>query len=132
MVIGTLRIPLSPDRRVKVIEVLRSVQGRVLAQPGCTACQIYQDDGPEPAVILIQRWDSALALEEHIRSEIYRRILGAVELSGCPPEVRFDHVSTSEGMELIQRLRTIDVSREETTAFGKSSPPIHLARNKRD
>ena len=130
MVIGTLRIPLSADRRVKVIEVLRSVQGRVLAQPGCAACQIYEDEGPEPAVILIQRWDSDAALEDHIRSETYRRILGAIELSVGPPEVRFDHVSASEGMELIQRLRSLDVSRDETAAAGKSSPLIHPTRKK--
>ncbi len=103
MVVGTLRIPLSPDRRAEVLEVLRSIQGPVLAQPGCAACHIYEEARPEQAVVLIERWESEAALEEHIRSEAYRRILGAIELSGSPPEVRFDYVSASEGMELIER-----------------------------
>ena len=36
---------------------------------------------------------------------MYRRILGAIELSSDKPEIRFEHVSASEGMELIRRLR---------------------------
>jgi quinol monooxygenase YgiN len=107
MVVGTLRIPLSPGRRTEVLEILRSIQGPVLAQPGCAACHIYEEESPEQAVILIERWDSEAALQEHIRSDAYRRILGAIELSTCPPEVCFDYVSSSEGMELIERLRNL-------------------------
>ena len=73
------------------------------AQPGCVACDIYEEQGPEPAVVLVERWETEEALEAHLRSEAYRRILGAVELSGGPPEIRFEHVSAREGMELIER-----------------------------
>jgi quinol monooxygenase YgiN len=88
-----------------VLEVLRSIQGPVLAQPGCKAYHIYDEQGQEPAVVLVERWESRAALEAHIRSEIYRRILGAIELAGGPPEVSFDVVSGTEGMELVERLR---------------------------
>ena len=74
-----------------------------MAQPGCAAFHIYEEQGPDPAVVLVERWDSEAALDAHIRSESYRRILGAIELSAGPPEVCFDHVSASEGMELIER-----------------------------
>ena len=119
MVVGTLRIPLSADRRSQVLEVLRSIQGPVLAQPGCTGCVIYEEQSPEDAVVLVERWDSEAALEAHIRSESYRRILGAIELSGGPPEVRFEHVSASEGMELIERLRNFDPA---SNALGITTP----------
>jgi quinol monooxygenase YgiN len=108
MVIGTLRIPLSPDRRAEVIQILQSIQGPVSAQPGCVDCHIYEEEDPEPAVVLVERWESEAALEEHIRSESYRRILGAIEWSGSPPQVCFDFVSASMGMELIERLRGPD------------------------
>lgn len=105
MIVGTLRIVPPPKRRVEVLEILRSIQGPVLAQPGCAACHIYEEQGPEPAIVLVERWESEAALDVHIRSEAYRRILGALELSGAAPAVRFDHVSASEGMELIERSR---------------------------
>ena len=105
MIIGTVRILPPPDRRADVLEVLRSVQGPVRAQPGCIACDIYEEVGLEPAILFIERWDSGAALETHLRSETYRRILAAIELSGLQPDVRFEHVSATDGMELIERSR---------------------------
>jgi quinol monooxygenase YgiN len=105
MIVGTLRILPAPDRRADVIEVFRAIQGPVLAQPGCIACHIYEEQGPESAVVLVERWESQVALEAHLRSENYRRILGAIELSGTPPEVQFDYVSSTNGMGLIERSR---------------------------
>ncbi len=104
MIVGTLRILPPRERRAAVVEILRSVQGPVLAQPGCAGCHIYEEQGAE-AIVLVEMWESQAALETHLRSEAYRRVLGAVELSGSPPEVRFDHVSATEGMELIERSR---------------------------
>jgi quinol monooxygenase YgiN len=105
MVVAMLRIPLHPSRHAEVLEVLRSVQGPVLSQPGCKAYHIYQETGYDPAVVLVERWASKAALESHIRSKSYRRVLCAIELAGGPPEVSFDVVSATEGMELIERLR---------------------------
>jgi quinol monooxygenase YgiN len=105
MIVGTLRILPAPDRRADVLEVFRAIQGPVQAQPGCAACHIYEEQGLEPAVVLVERWESQAALEAHLRSEAYRRILGAIELSGAPPEVQFDYVSATNGMELIERSR---------------------------
>ena len=106
MIVGTLRLLPAPDRRAEILEVFRAVQGPVLAQPGCLACHIYEEQGLEPAVVLLEKWESQAALEAHLRSEAYRRILGAIELSGGPPEVSFDFVSATEGMDLIERSRT--------------------------
>jgi quinol monooxygenase YgiN len=105
MIVGTVRILPTPERRAEILRVFRAVQGPVLAQPGCTACRIYEEQGPEQAVVLVERWESQAALEAHLRSEMYRRILGAIELSNDPPEVSFDHVSATEGMDLIERSR---------------------------
>ena len=106
MIVGTLKILPAPDRRAEILEVFRAIQGPVLAQPGCAACHIYEEQDPERAIVLVERWESQAALEAHLRSEAYRRILGAIELSGGPPEVCFDYVSASEGMNLIERSRT--------------------------
>jgi quinol monooxygenase YgiN len=105
MIVGTLRILPAPERRAQVLEVFRGVQGPVRAQPGCLACHIYEEQGAEPAVVLVERWESQEELEAHLRSETYRRILEAIELSGAPPEVRFDYVSATHGMDLIERSR---------------------------
>jgi quinol monooxygenase YgiN len=106
VIMGTVRFLPPPDRRADVLEILRSIQGSVRTQPGCVAFDIYAEQGPESAVLLIERWDTEAALEAHLRSEIYRSILGAIELSDERPEIRFEHVSASRGMELIERMRS--------------------------
>lgn len=106
VITGTVKLLPPPDRRADVLEILRSIQGSVRTQPGCIAFDIYAEQGPESAVLLIERWETEGALEGHLRSEIYRSILGAIELSGERPEIRFEHVSASRGMELIERLRS--------------------------
>ena len=105
MVVGTLRILPLAKRRAEVLEILRSVQGPVRAQPGCTACDIYEEQGGDRAIVLVERFDSDEALETHLRSNTYWRVLGALELSQGAPQIRFEHVSASEGMELIERHR---------------------------
>jgi quinol monooxygenase YgiN len=104
MIVATVRI-LPANRRADVLEVFQAIQGPVLAQPGCIGCHIYEEQGPEPTVVLVEKWESEAALQAHLRSEIYRRILGAIELSGSAPEISFDYVSATEGMDLIERAR---------------------------
>jgi quinol monooxygenase YgiN len=77
----------------------------VRAQPGCAACDILDERSPEAAIVLLERWETAEALEAHLRSVTYNRVLGAIELSGGQPDIRFEHVSPSEGLELVERLR---------------------------
>jgi quinol monooxygenase YgiN len=90
--------------------VLRSVQGPVATEPGCQSGDIYEEQGAERAIVLVERWTSEASLEAHLRSEAYRRVLCAMELSGGKPEVRFERVSASEGMELIERFRGVSRS----------------------
>jgi quinol monooxygenase YgiN len=113
MIIGTVRILPPPDRHAAVLEVLRSIQGPVRAQPGCAACDIFDEKGPEPAILLFERWRTEEALEAHLRSDLYRRILAAIELSGDRPDIRFERVTASEGIELIERLRSVELTTEE-------------------
>jgi len=105
VIVGTLRVLPAPHRRAEVLEIFQAIQGPVLAQPGCVACHVYEEPLPAQAVVLVERWECQAALETHLRSETYRRILGAIELSSSPPEVCFDYVSATEGMDLIERSR---------------------------
>jgi quinol monooxygenase YgiN len=106
MIIGTVRILPPVDRRADILEILRFVQGRVRDQAGCSACRIYEEDDPNSALVLIEHWSSDEALEAHLRSDLYRRILSAIELSAGPPDISFEHVSATEGIEVIERSRS--------------------------
>ena len=105
VVISTLRFVPSQKQHPEVLEILRSVLGPTETQPGCLSCHIYEEEGPDQATVFCEHWETVAALREHIRSDYYRRILAACELSNQSPEVCFHHVSATQGMDLIQQLR---------------------------
>lgn len=108
MIIGTVRILPTPGRRASVIELLQSIQGAVRAQPDCAACDVFDEQGSEAAVVLIERWATREAFEAHLKSDAYRRIIAAIELSGSAPDIKFERVESVEGMEIVERLRIPD------------------------
>jgi quinol monooxygenase YgiN len=105
VVISTLRIVPSPKQRSEVLEVLLSVRGPTEIQPGCLSCGVYEEKGPDHAVVFRAHWETPAALREHILSDIYPSLLAACELSSQPPEFCFHHVSKTQGMDLIEQLR---------------------------
>ena len=105
VILTKLRLFPAPAQRCQILAALRSVQGPTLAEPSCSAAQVYEEDGPGAAILYVEEWESESEFREHVRSESYRRILAAVDLSESAPEVRFYHVSNVEGLELVQQIR---------------------------
>jgi quinol monooxygenase YgiN len=106
MIISSLRLVPSPRRHPEVLEIMRSVAGPTGCQKGCLACHIYEEDGPEQAVVFCAHWKSQSALREHICSDLYLRILAACEIANRAPEFSFHRVTrTTRGMDLVQRTR---------------------------
>ena len=88
-----------------MLAILRSVQGPTQVQPHCLACELYEEHDYSSAVLYLEKWDSEDAFQEHVRSELYRRILAAMELSKAQPEQSFHQVAATQGFELVKRLR---------------------------
>jgi quinol monooxygenase YgiN len=105
MLISTLRFVPSVKRHSEVLEILRSVVGPAESQQGCLSCHIYEEDGPDQATVLCGHWKTPAALHEHILSDLYLSVLAACELSDQPPEFCFHHVSRTQGIDLVHKLR---------------------------
>jgi len=105
MIISTVKIAASPENRKEILEILFSVKGPSEGATGCISCFIYQDLENEQAITYEEVWQSKKDLDTHLRSDLYRNILAAMDMSSKPPEVRFNTVSTTEGMELVKEAR---------------------------
>jgi len=97
MVISTLRIVTVPRSRVGVVRTLAAQLGPTRVQPGCRKCDLYQDVENSEAITLVEEWESQADLDPHLRSEDYRAVLGAIELSQEPPVIHFDTVTRRMG-----------------------------------
>jgi hypothetical protein len=60
-----------------------------------------------PAILIEELWMSHEELQRHLRLGRYREILLIVEMASETPEIRFDVISQSGGMETIAQARTL-------------------------
>lgn len=88
-----------------MLTALRSVQGPTQSLSHCLSCELLEEDGPQEAILYMQQWDSEEELHQHIRSDLYSRVLGISELSRIPPEFNFHYVEKSRQLDLIEALR---------------------------
>ena len=118
MIFANLRIQPEDNHRLEALELLHSIQGPVQAIPGCTSCRVSEESSGDHAILLGERWESDEDFREHVRSDLFDRILAALELSRVPPEVCIHQVSGSEGLELIYRLRGIEIEKGVDSCLG--------------
>lgn len=106
MIISTLRLVTAVRSRAHVLQVLSAQLGFTRAQSGCLRCDLYQEVENRNVITLIEEWESPADLSARLRSEEYRAILAAIELSREEPEVHFDTVIRRGGLEVIASART--------------------------
>ncbi len=105
MVFSVLRLFPAIAQRGQVIELLRSVQDLMRLRSGCLGSWFSEEDFLHNHIRYVEQWESEEALFEHIRSDLYRRLLAAMELSKRPPEIAFYYCSQTKGLELIETAR---------------------------
>jgi len=106
MIFSVLKIKPLPGKKQVVIDILRSVIGATRLKSGCMDSAVYTDQGEAQTILYLEQWQSRELLDRHIRSELYFRVLSAMELASEAPEIYFHEVSDTKGFEYIQALRT--------------------------
>jgi quinol monooxygenase YgiN len=72
---------------------------------GCIGCFVSQDVQDAEIIRYEELWESSDDMERHLRSDDYRKILFAMEMSSHAPDVRFNKIEETTGMETIKRVR---------------------------
>lgn len=94
-----------PKKRKEIQKAFFPLLPFVRLQSGCLMCYVYQDLENKEAIFLYEEWQTSKDLYRHIRSEQYKKTLALIDLSSKPPEIKFNHVSSASGMELIREVR---------------------------
>ena len=105
MIHSMVRMTLPAARLSEVTGILAPMVERTRAESGCLGCYLHRDALEEAVLTIEDTWASEADLERHLRSTDYRRLLMVMDLARVPPEVRFDTVSDSTGIETIQNAR---------------------------
>jgi quinol monooxygenase YgiN len=105
MILATVRMVVPPDKRAEAVQILKAMAERTRAQPGCLSCRIYRDEQVEAVFMVEGIWKSQEDLDRHLRSDDYRHVLFVAEMAVEPPEIKFQTISHSAGVEIIEKAR---------------------------
>ena len=105
MIQATIRMTISPQKRGEALKILRSIAEQCRDYPGCIRAHIYGDLQEKNVLMLEEVWRAEEDLDVHIRSEEYRNLLLVLEMATKQPEIRFDTITSSTGIETIEKVR---------------------------
>ncbi len=101
MIQASFRIVAPAGKREEVLDILLRLKGPTEVSKGCRTCRIVQDVEDNHVLMYLVQWDTEAALEEHLRSARFRRLLPYIEMSVEPPEVDFSTIDQIRGIEFL-------------------------------
>jgi quinol monooxygenase YgiN len=108
MILVTLRMIVRPERRSDLLETMRGVLEPARVERGCLSYRFYEDVENRNAFVLLEEWATQEDLEKHISTDNQRRVLSLMDLLREQPELRFDTVSHTAGMDLMEYVLKAD------------------------
>jgi quinol monooxygenase YgiN len=102
---ATITMTIPPQKSGEALRIFKSITEQCLDEPGCVSCHIYGDIQEKNVFMLKEVWRSEEDLDLHLRSEEYRNLLLILEMALEQPEIRFDTISSSTGIETIEKAR---------------------------
>jgi quinol monooxygenase YgiN len=103
---ATIRMTISPKKSGEALKILRSLVELCKDDPGCLSCHIYVDQQEKNVLMFEEVWRAEENLDLHIRSDEYRNLLLVLEMALKQPEIRFNTISSSTGIETIEKARS--------------------------
>ena len=101
-ILVTLRMIVRPERRRDLLDTMRGMLEPARVERGCLSYRLYEDVEDRNIFILVEEWKTQKDMENHIRTDNQRRLLALMDFLSERPELRFNTVSQSAGMELIE------------------------------
>ena len=106
MVRSTIRMLIPLEKQSEALEILGSMTEQIQFEPGCISSRLYRGVEDARAILLEELWLTDEDVQHHLRSDKYHKILLVIEMAAEPPEIRFDIIAHSSGVETLEKART--------------------------
>ena len=108
MIIAILRMIVRPEKRNDLLETMRGMLEPVRVEKGCLSYRLYEDVEDRNTIVLVEEWETQNDLVRHIRTDNQRRILTLMDLLSEQPELQYNTVSRTIGMDFINDVLRIN------------------------
>ena len=98
-----LKIPLK--KQSEALDIMESVREQTQFESSCHHVRIYRETHESETIMIEEVWTNEEDLKRHLKSDAYRRILFVIEMAAADPEIRFDKIVQSSGIETIVKAR---------------------------
>jgi quinol monooxygenase YgiN len=102
VILVTLKMIVRPERRSDLLGTMKGMLEPARVERGCLSYRLYEDIEDRNALVLLEEWATQEDLERHISKDSQRRLLALMDLLSEQPELRFNTVSHTAGMDLME------------------------------
>lgn len=114
MILTTLKVVVLPEKRKDFLETMKGMLEPTRVERGCLSCLFYEDVENRNGFVLLEEWATQEDLERHLSQDIQKQQLELMDLLSEQPHMRFDTVSHTVGMDLIENVRTRQMGCDKT------------------
>ena len=100
-----LRFSFPPEKTTEAISIINSAAGPIRDDPECHAFHFFKEISNDDELTLWEEWKTLDALEHHIRSTEFLKILTAMDLASPAPDISIQTLSDRKGFDFIKNLR---------------------------
>ena len=99
MILVIVRMEVLSEKRKELSQTIASLIGSIRTEKGCLHCNFCQNIEDENELYLLEKWDPQENFKNHLKSERFRVLRGAMNLLQEPYEMMFHTVFHPAGME---------------------------------
>lgn len=85
-----------------LVDALRFLVVGTRVEPGCLGCSTWAE--PDWVVHYVEQWATEADMRQRVRSDRFTSLLAVVE-SAKDPQVRFDFVTSTRGLDYVAQVR---------------------------
>lgn len=104
MILVITRMKISAAKRLELSQTIASLVGFMRTEPGCRRFDFCQNVENENELYLLEEWENQENLKNHLLSNHFRVLRGAMNLLQEPYEMQFHTLFHPSGMEGLKRL----------------------------
>jgi quinol monooxygenase YgiN len=112
MIVATIRVRITGENRKELMQTFHSLSEPIQSESGCRSCRVYREVGNGEAVIVIEEWETRKHWNNHLCSDGFAVMIGAMSLLKESESVEFQLLDQLLGSESIEAIRARDFSNE--------------------
>lgn len=93
MITVIIRMTVRPEKHREFVQTIHGMIDLSRKQSGRVSREFYQRTGNEHAFVLLEEWETAEDLDDHLRSDWFHILLGTRNLLEEEPEMKFSSFS---------------------------------------